>query len=121
MPIAKLGAVLLDDPEGILIAGGMNQDFEPISDVYFLKFQTLEWQEKSSMLAPRLTSSGLIFSRLDEDAFIFAVGGNKTKECERYDVREDFWEIVPNFKEKVAQDIGGQNNCLFTYGMCSTS
>lgn len=121
MPMAKLGAVLCDEPEGILVAGGMNKDFEPMSDVYFLMFRTLEWQEKMPMLAPRLTSSGLIFSRIEDEAFVLAVGGNKTKDCERYSIVEDAWELVPNFKEKVDQDIGGQNNCLFTYGVCSTS
>ena len=48
-PIAKLGAVIIDNPEGILIAGGMTKDFEPVADVYFLKFETLEWQEKMPM------------------------------------------------------------------------
>ena len=120
-PMAKLGAVLCDEPEGILIAGGMTKDFEPMADVYFLKFSTLEWTEKAPMFAPRLTSSGLIFSRNDESAFVYAVGGNKTKECERYNVKEEVWEIMPNFKEKVEQDVGGVTNCLFTYGVCATS
>ena len=38
MPLAKMGAVLCDWPEGIFIAGGMNQDFEPQSKCWFLKF-----------------------------------------------------------------------------------
>ena len=120
-PMAKLGAVVCDEPEGILIAGGMNKDFEPTSDVFFLRFNTLEWTERMSMFAPRLTSSGLVFSRNDEGAFVYAVGGSKTKDCERYNVKDDFWEVIPNFKEKVDQDIGGKNNCLFTYGVCATS
>jgi len=62
----------------------------------------------------------LIFSRNDQGPYVFAVGGNKSKDCERYSVDDDFWEVIPNFKEKVEQDRGGLNNCLFTYGVCST-
>ena len=70
-PMAKLGAVLCDEPEGILIAGGMTKDFEPMADVYFLKFNTLEFNVfallgmasmiwAALLLAPRV--SGLLKS-----------------------------------------------------------
>lgn len=72
------------------------------------------------MFAPRLTASGLIYSAGDEKAFIYAVGGNKTQHCERFDVGRLCWELIPDFKDKVeAQDTAtGYANCLFTYGMC---
>jgi hypothetical protein len=31
---------------------------------------------------------------------ILAIGGNESKTCERYDVIEGVWDIIPSFKEK---------------------
>ena len=83
-PIAKLGSVLLND-QSILIAGGMSRAFEPTAEVWELSLSTLEWTEKASMFAPRLTSSGFFYSSGAGRAYVYAIGGNKSRQCERFD------------------------------------
>ena len=73
------------------------------------------------MSAPRLTSSGLIYTQSSDDKWVVAIGGNKTKVVERYSVTRHFWEPVPSFKEAVEADPTGLNNYLFTYAFCSTN
>lgn len=118
-PIAKLGSCLLNDST-IFIAGGMSKDFDPSAECWILNLNTLQWTEKVSMYAPRLTSSGLIFSQ-GEYPYVYAVGGNKSRTCERYSVFDEMWEVIPSFKEKTEQDLNGQMNCLFTYGICAST
>ena len=120
-PMAKLGTCLQDD-HTILIAGGMSKDFEPTAEVWTLALSTLEWTQRASMFAPRLTSSGLIFSEAHSKSYIYAIGGNKTRHCERYDCGHQCWEVIPSFTTKVGDDVGasGYENCLFTYGMCAS-
>lgn len=76
-PIAKLGSCLLNDST-IFIAGGMSKDFEPTADCWQLDLKSLQWTEKMSLFAPRLTSSGLIFSQ-GEYPYVYAIGGNKSR------------------------------------------
>ena len=75
------------------------------------------------MYAPRLTSNGFFYTQGSSgiDKYIFAVGGNQTKDCERYSVMHGRWELVPSFREQVECESTGLNNFLFTYTMCSTS
>ena len=40
--------------------------------------------------------------------------------CERFIVKDEKWELIPSFKEKVETDVNGSVNCLFTYGICSS-
>ena len=76
LPLAKLGSCLISDIS-ILIAGGMSKDFEPSDKVYELSLINLEWTEKMPMNAPRLASSGLVFSQdYDENNYVYAIGGN---------------------------------------------
>lgn len=75
-PIAKLGSCLLDD-NNIFICGGMSKDFEPSNETWEFNLLTQEWRELMSMHAPRLTSSGLIYSQGYNKAYIYAIGGNK--------------------------------------------
>jgi hypothetical protein len=97
-PIAKLGTCLLNDTT-IFIAGGMSKDFDPSPDCWNLDLKTLQWTEKMPMYAPRLTAAGLIFSQGDQP-YVYAIGGNKSRTCERYSVFDESWEIIPSFKEK---------------------
>lgn len=60
-PLAKLGSSLIGDTF-ILIAGGMSENFEPLAETWVLDLNTLEWSQKVDMSAPRLVSSGLIYS-----------------------------------------------------------
>lgn len=68
-----------------------------------------------------MTSSGLFYTSEGDGKFVFAVGGNRAKTVERYNVDADAWEVVPSFREATEADITGANNFLFTYTMCSTS
>ena len=118
-PIAKLGSVLATD-NTIIIAGGMSKDFEPSAEVWELDLTKLEWREIMPMFSPRLTASGLFLSQIEDNHYIYAIGGNKSRDCERYDLMTEAWETIPSFREKVDQDPGGGSNCLFTYSMaCS--
>ena len=55
----------------------MSKDFEPSDKVYELSLINLEWTEKMPMNAPRLASSGLVFSQdYDENNYVYAIGGN---------------------------------------------
>lgn len=116
-PLAKLGAVLIND-EAIFIAGGMSKDYEPSAECFELSLDSLEWQQKQSMLDPRLPSSGLIISGDDSNKFVYAVGGNKTQKCERYIVEEERWQLIPSFQAKVLEDDNAEENFLFTYCFC---
>lgn len=121
LPLAKLGSCLISDTS-ILIAGGMSKDFEPSEKTYELSLINLEWTEKMSMNAPRLASSGLVFSQdYDENSFVFAIGGNQSRDCERYDCNTSKWELIPSFRDKVAIDKNNAENFLFTYGMCCSN
>ena len=98
----------------------MSKDFEPTAEVWELDLTKLEWREKMPMFCPRLTSSGLFISQVDDNSYVYAIGGNKSRDCERFDLMSQTWEIIPSFREKVDQDPGGGANCLFTYSMtCS--
>ena len=117
-PLAKLGSCLVND-ESIMIAGGMSKDFDPSKETYMLNLTNLEWTQKASMCDPRLPSSGLIFSEdLNEIKFVYAIGGNKTRKCERYNVDEEKWELIPSFEPKVTGEDNLEENYLFTYTMC---
>ena len=74
------------------------------------------------MVDPRLPSSGLLFSEdMNEAKYVYAIGGNKTRKCERYDLEREKWELVPSFGPKVSEGDNTEDNYLFTYGMCSTT
>ena len=74
------------------------------------------------MSAPRLAASGLIFTQdYNEQSFVYAIGGNQTKDCERYDCSTKKWELIPSFRDKVAEDKNSPENFLFTYGICSSN
>ena len=120
-PLAKLGSCLIGDT-GILIAGGMSKDFEPTAEVWELSLTTLAWTQKPSMRAPRLASSGLIFTQdFNDNSFVLAIGGNQTKDCERFDCEAQTWELMPSFRDKLAQDANVAENHLFTYSTCASS
>ncbi len=83
----------------------MSKDFEPSNEVWQLNLRSIEWEEKTSMYTPRLTSTGLFFSETQDlrgnlKKFILAIGGNEGKTCERFDVIDEVWDIIPSFKEK---------------------
>lgn len=83
----------------------MSKDFEPSSEVWQLNLKSIEWEEKASMYAPRLTSTGLFYSETQDMKsnlvkHVYAIGGNEGKTCERYDVIDGVWEIIPSFKDK---------------------
>ena len=119
-PLAKLGSVLLHE-EAIFIAGGMSRDYEPLDEAYELNLVTLEWTQKKPMRDPRLPSSGLLLSQDGEEhRFVYAIGGNKSQRCERYNAEKEEWELIPSFQPKVLDDPGYQQNFLFTYSFsCS--
>lgn len=74
------------------------------------------------MTDPRLTSAGLFYSETIEGGrYIYAIGGNKSKRCERYSVNDNEWEQIPNFQEMVQPDPEGEFNYLFTYSMCASN
>jgi hypothetical protein len=86
MPLAKLGAVAIDNQNAVLICGGMTEpDFEAISDVYYLDMSAIKWSKKAKMNAPRLISSGLFYS----NGYAYVVGGDNNGVCERYDFNKN--------------------------------
>ena len=108
----------------------MSKDFEPsdrpsaevldFGNCRELDLTKLEWREIMPMISPRSTASGLFLSQIEDNHYIYAIGGNKSRDCERYDLMTEAWETIPSFREKVDQNPGGGSYCLFNYSMtCS--
>jgi len=94
IPLAKLGACMLDK-KTIIIAGGIAADYEASDSCYTLDLQTIKWSMKQSMKVPKLLSSGLFHSK----GWVYTIGGNKKGKCERYHIENNYWEIIPSYIE----------------------
>jgi Kelch motif len=108
MPLAKLGAVVVDN-KSILVCGGMSSDCEPTRNVYSLDLSTVRWTKKTMMNHPRLTQQGLFCS----NGFVFAIGGNAEAVCERYNVDTDKWVRIPNYNGRLEGE-----SSLYYFAMC---
>ena len=60
-----------------------------------LDLQTIKWNMKQSMKVAKLLSSGLFYSK----GWTYTVGGNKKGKCERYNVENNYWELIPSYIE----------------------
>lgn len=108
MPLAKLGAVVVDNKQ-ILVCGGVSDNFEPTRAAYSLDLTTVKWSKKAMMNHPRLVQQGLFYT----NGFVFAVGGNAEAVCERYNVDTDKWVRIPNYNGRIEGE-----STLYTFGMC---
>jgi hypothetical protein len=56
---------------------------------------TLKWATLAEMKAPRVANGTCQYY----SGFVYAIGGNEKDVCERYDVHNDVWEVVPSYAE----------------------
>jgi len=71
MPLAKLGAVLVDRSQ-ILICGGMSSDFEAKQECFSFSLESTKWTQVADMSCPKLPFSGLISTIT---GFVISIGG----------------------------------------------
>ena len=56
---------------------------------------TKKWTSVADMKAARSFSNSCFFY----EGFVYAIGGNEQNLCERFDVDNGMWEVIPSYTE----------------------
>lgn len=105
MPLSRCGVVSLDNKKSIILIGGMTADDALSRGTFKLDLTTSKWTTLADMKISKTFCGGSLYAY---DSYIYAIGGNDSHVCERFDANSSQWEILDSYTDiSDVNDIGG--------------